>query len=101
MQGLTLVRTLIQLYVMPDDIVTEVDGRQKVAIGIQTVSQEAFAAAVVPDPETVDDYPERGWVYRTHVPTSVSLLTILPATEIKADIRSQRKIDDSELIYTI
>ncbi len=60
----TLVRTLIELSLY-STTVAGVWGTQIVDIGIGITSQEAFAAGVLADPDTANDQPSRGWIYRT------------------------------------
>ena len=98
-QGMTLTRTLIHLWTVP---VTDnaAIGANSVEMGIGLADQEAFAAAVLPDPETAGDEPSLGWVWRDlivcHIPSDVALA----AYEIRADIKSQRKIDNGELYFS-
>jgi len=96
----TLVRTLLTLGIF-STTVAGAWGVQAVDIGIGITSQEAFAAGVVADPNTANDQPSRGWVYRTRrVPSQNGDATGI-VTELHADIRASRKLDDGECFLVI
>ena len=94
---MTLLRTIIGL-----DIAYEVrdsgDGSQDIALGIGVTSQEAFAASILPDPETATDFPAMGWVWRNRyrvfgfLGNSVDVFT----RRLDLDLRSQRKLENGE-----
>ena len=92
---MTLMRTIIRL-----DIAYTVhdagEGSQRIGIGIAIESQEAFAAAVHPDPLTAADFPVRGWVYRG-VWRVFGFAADQPAVDVvrvDKDIRARRKRDN-------
>ena len=61
--GLTLLRTIIGVdiaYLVHDSG----EGSQIVDIGLGISTQEAFAADVLPDPNTATEHPTLGWVFR-------------------------------------
>ena len=91
----TLVRTLIELRLYSASV-AEAWGTQIADIGIGITSQEAFAAGVVADPNTAGDQPSRGWIYRTRVAVAQNGIGAQVLYEVRADIRSQRKLDDGE-----
>ena len=101
--GMTLVRT-IMCYTMIASAPHAVSGWQSIDLGIGAASQEAFAAGIVPDPNTRDDQPQRGWVYRCRHEVldelSGSALSIAPVI-VNKDIRSMRKIENGELYLVI
>ena len=57
-QGMTLTRTLVHLFVA-SNVDQTVIAINRVSMGIGVSDQEAFAAAVLPDPETAGDEPAR------------------------------------------
>ena len=60
-EGMTAVRTILELSVTPPPAVS--DGYMRLDLGVGVVSQEAFLAGIVPDPDVVLDRPPRGWLY--------------------------------------
>ena len=101
-RGWTMVRTIIGI-----DIARSVhdsgEGSDLVEIGIGVTSQEAFAAGVVPDPQTPTDHPTRGWVYRAgyriwgFAADQPAIYTI----RVDKDIRAKRKLDNGEMYIVI
>jgi len=67
-------------------------------IGIGVVSQEGFAAGVVPDPSVANDEPVRGWLFRTRVVVSQNGAGGQVVHELHFDIRAQRKVETGELV---
>jgi len=98
-QGLTLVRTLIHYYCMAGQVGTGV-AAQVVSLAIGLADQEAFAAGVLSDPETEGDEPILGWVWRDRLVAMTPGDTGSQLTELRADIRAMRKIDNGELYFT-
>ncbi len=101
-RGMTVVRILVHLY-FTSTAGTPVDGIQKLSMGIQLSSEDAFAANAVPDPNNVTEYPIGGWLYRdvVVVAEAASGIHINPPAEIRLDLRSQRKLDRSEMMYSV
>ena len=101
-RGLTVVRTLIHLWFTPA-AGSVVNGSQKLFMGIQLSSEDAFAANAVPDPNNSTEYPIGGWMYRDLIvvinPNTGPFLN--PSVELWRDIRSQRKLDRSEMMYSV
>ncbi len=98
-QGLTLVRTIIDLTIVPSASPTGF-GAQAVDFAIGLTSQEAFAAGVLPDPNAEAEQPVTPWVYRTRVGI-VQDLDVPRPVRIQADIRGQRLIHGGELFWII
>ena len=96
MRGMTLIRTIVKLGVYSADT-AGAWGVQSVDLGIGVASQEAFAAGVFPDPGTPTDKPPRGWVYRTNVQAGQNGAGAPVVTQLEADIRGARKIENGEL----
>ncbi len=94
---MTLLRTIIGL-----DLARTVhdsgEGSDLVACGIGVTSQEAFAAGVLPDPQTDTDFPARGWVWRAiyRVWGFASDQPAIFTRRLDLDIRSMRKLDNGE-----
>jgi len=96
----TLVRTIITLD-LSSATVAGAWGTQDVTIGIGITSQEAFAAGVVPDPETSGDQPSRGWIYRKRRVVAQNGIGAQVVYVIENDIRASRKLDDGECFIVI
>ena len=96
----TLVRTLISVY-LQSATVAGVWGTQIVDLGIGITSQEAFAASVVADPNSANDQPSRGWIYRNRVVVSQNGAGAPVTVLLQADIRASRKLDDGECFIVV
>ena len=96
----TLVRTIIELRAYSSSV-AGAWGTQRLSLGIGITSQEAFAAAVVADPNTSNDQPSRGWIFRTQIVLSQNGEGAQVVFDIRGDIRSQRKLDDGECFIVI
>ena len=94
---MTLLRTIVRLdlaYTVHD----AGEGSQQLDIGIAITSQEAFAAASVPDPDVQTDFPVRGWVWRSRY-RIFGFAADQPAVSVRAvdlDLRGRRKLDNGE-----
>ena len=100
-RGYTLTRMIGRIDVCVADA-TAAFAIQSATMGIAVVSQEAFLAGVVPDPQTDTEFPVDPWVWKTRLITKswnngTSIRDGELAT-IEFDIRSQRKIHQSELV---
>ncbi len=94
---MTLLRTIIGLDV-GHSVHDSGEGSQRVALGIGVASQEAFAAATLPDPEVATDFPTRGWVWRAEYRIfgfAADQPTIF-TRRIDLDIRAMRKLENGE-----
>ena len=100
MRGVTLIRTLVSLSFSSVSI-AGVFGVQNIFMGIGITSQEAFAAGVLPDPETATDKPPRGWVYRSYQGVAQNSTGSPVLFEARADIRGARKIENGELYLIV
>jgi len=94
---ITVVRTIGHLYIITDSFSATNDGILGIDLGIGSTSEEAFDAAVVPDPQTAGDVPARGWLWRDRVvyarANASGTVEDFHIPEIKFDIRSSRKVD--------
>jgi len=102
MEGLTLTRTIGRLYFQ----VAAVDGTftlSRLDYGVGLVSQESFAAGVLPDPGVDFDKPISDWVYKDMALVTGSGDTTLPleAPMHQWDVKSRRKIGDGELFFIV
>ena len=97
-QGFTVVRTLF-CYQLSPTTPGVVSGQQRVSIGIGVASEEAFNAAVVPNPSVASEEPTLGWIYRCiHLVVDETLATGKPeVVRVDRDIRASRKIDSGKL----
>ena len=100
-QGMTLLRTIIchdYSYAIHDSG----EGSQVLDVGIQLATQEAFAAGVLPDVEDDSEFPNRGWIYRCRHKLH-GFAADQPMVDVRTvyrDLRSQRKLENAELIIT-
>ena len=90
--GLTVTRLLFDMWFTPD-VGTGADGAQMVDVGIGLVSEEAFNAGILPDPNQNADQPVTGWLFkaRTVVQVMVSPDAVLGG-HMQVDLRAQRKM---------
>ena len=100
-RGYMAVRILLHLWYTPVAGVSA-DGTQRILQGIQLASEDAFAAGAVPDPNAPGEFPIGGWMYRDVVVIAAggAVQFTNPPVEVKADLRSQRKLDRAELIFS-
>ena len=91
-RGLTITRILMCVSLTPNPI-GAVTGLMQVHIGIGVASREAFAAGVVPDPETSPEEPQRGWLYRCNYAVIDDPTPGYPWPLVKEDLHAQRKLD--------
>ena len=97
LRRMTLLRTIIGVdvaYTVHDSG----EGSQKVSLGIAVATQEAFAAAILPDPNVATDFPRLPWIWRSQyriwgMPAGAADVF---TRRLDLDIRSQRKLDNGE-----
>ena len=99
MWGVTVIRTIIMLSAF-SNTVAGAFGCQQLDLGIGIASQEAFAAGVLPDPNISTDKPPRGWMWRVEKVVSQNGAGAPIVTELEADIRGARKVENGE-VYLI
>ncbi len=100
-RGLTVTRTLIHMAFLTTSE-GGTDGINQMACGIGVVSQESFTAGTLPDPETEDDKPVLGWLWKDIYTTRETIQgtdLVAPGyfTEVKVDIGARRMIDTGVL----
>ncbi len=89
-KGMTLVRMVIGLNVIPVTFAGDSVDAQRVSLGIGTMSQEAISALTFPDPEIEGDHPLTGWMWRAQY--IVLETPFNPGARVDLDLRSQRKV---------
>ena len=94
-RGATIVRTIYELSLY-STTVAGAWGLQSLDIAWGVTSQEAFAAGVVPDPNTSGDEPLHGWMFRTRCLVAQNGAGTQIIYVCKGDSRSQRKIETGE-----
>ena len=99
-EGETLVRTIGELGLF-STTVAGAYGVQRVDIGIGLASQEAFAAGVLPDPNTADEEPRGGWLYRYQCLVAQNGTGTNIIYHCRFDIGAMRKIDGDELYIIV
>ena len=101
-RGCTLIRTIMSMTLMPNSPGV-VSGVTRVRMGIQMVSDDAFAANSMADPENAADYPVQGWLWRGHeLVVDETLATgVVPFVAVKIDLRAQRKCDRSQAVLSV
>ena len=99
MEGLTLTRTIGRLYFTPAALVGAFSVT-RVDYGIGLISQEAFGAGALPDPDIDFEKPISDWVYKDTVVFEEpgSLSAGVPVMH-QWDVKSRRKIGDGELLF--
>jgi len=95
-QQATVIRTIIE-FSLYSTSVAGAWGVQRVDLAIGMSAQEAFAASVLPDPNTATEKPARGWLWRTSVSISQNGIGTDIVHRIRADIRGARKLENGEL----
>ena len=89
---------------------SEVEGTQVIDLGIGVCSAEAFAVGItaIPDPQSVGDYPQAGWVYvatkwvQQALPTGGTPTAMWRRSAVfQADLRGQRKVDRGVLFLRV
>ncbi len=93
-RGMTIVRTIVALSLSPQTT-SGVVGSMMCDIAIGAANQQAFTAGVasLPDPAINSERPPRGWLYKTRAAILDDADNASPLTEVRADVRSKRKID--------
>ena len=99
-EGLTLVRTLIDLVVRPQTLGAVV-GHVMCGMAIAVIEEDANAASAYPDILADVDTPSRGWVWKnlTQVNDHTTGATVERLTNVKLDLRSRRRIGDEDLMF--
>ena len=94
-------RTIVDLAVRPDTQFGAV-GYTACDFGIAVIEQDALAAAALPDLNFGDDQPVRGWVFRKRMMIEDHTTAVIERRQhLFLDLKSKRKIDDSELVLII
>ena len=95
--GFRLLRTLVKLYLRPATP-GAVNGSQLFTCGMGVASGDEFAAAAVPDPTVMADFPPRGWVVRDQdVVFDSTSSTDQNPTVMAHDLKAQRNVNNGEL----
>ena len=99
----TVIRTLIDVMVVPADGFEAVNSTMRVDLGIGVTSVEAFVNDDVPDPAQDGDYPPRGWVYAVTGTYYKGIAADDPShfPRLVADIRSSRRVDKGRLFVKL
>ena len=98
-RGMTVIRTIIRMGLF-SNTVAGAWGIMRVDLGIGVASQEAFAAGVLPDPNSATDKPPRGWMWRSQQLVSQNGTGHQVIFNVDADIRGARKVENGE-VYLI
>ena len=100
MRGVTVIRTIVSLSMFSETIAGAY-GVQRLDMAIGIASQEAFAAAVLPDPSVQADKPARGWMWRKQLCVSQNGVGTNILFSVDADIRGARKVENGEVFFVI
>ena len=100
-EGFTLVRTIFDLYILPNSGTPSANGSQMLDIGVGLTSKEAFAASVVPDPNDPTERPVQDYIYRTRCVVMQDDTQVLAPTMCRGDIRAGRKLAGGTLYMAI
>jgi len=92
---MTLLRTIIGLSIART-VHDSGEGSEILSLGIGIVSQEAFSASVLPDPEAEQDFPPRGWIFRGmwRIFGFAADQPAIHVERVDRDIRAQRKLEN-------
>ena len=93
-RGMTVVRTLVQLWLSP--VTTSgVVGSMTAVLGIGVANEQAFGVGSTALPQLTinSERPPRGWLWKSSIAVLDDATTVAPLTEVRADIRAKRKID--------
>ena len=97
--GMTLLRTIVRLQFTPA-VVSAVSGLQTCDYGIGLAREEAFSAGALPDIETQEDHPTRGWLVRSRtLVQDETTISVRDFGENKHDIRAMRKIEADTTLF--
>ena len=96
LRGVTVVRTIIRLSLF-STTVAGAWGVQTVDLAMGIVSRESFTASVLPDPSSDSEKPPLGWMWRTRVAVSQNGVGSSVLSEVVADIRAARMIQNGEV----
>ena len=97
--GMTVVRMIVDLIAVPSTLSTAI-GIMNISVAIMVADQEQFAASVFPDPNTVNDRPVGGWMWRHRmfVQDHTTGGAVTEIAKVHVDLRSKRKIGHGELV---
>ena len=100
--GLTLLRTIIGLN-LGHLVHDSGEGSQIIDLGIGITSQEAFAAAILPDPNVSTDFPTRGWIFRGRYRTYgfAADQAAVFQERVDKDIKARRKLENGEAYIVV
>jgi len=100
--GITVMR-IILMWALAALVHDSGEGSQIVTMGIGIASQEAFAAGALADPETTDDFPTGGWLFRGRART-IAFAADQPAfyeRVVERDLRAKRRLNNGVLYQSI
>jgi len=102
---ITAVRILIRLEAWPP-LLSLVDGAMSFDVAIGVSSLEAFGVNALPDPNTDNEYPPRGWLYIDrgfvrNANSSTGPVDQASPAVMKADVRSMRRVDKGKLFLAM
>ncbi len=93
-KGMTLIRIILDLMIVPAAPGVASQSTQKIALGIGMFPEVAIAsgASNLADPSQSEDKPLSGWMWRTHGVVGDDTEPGMPFMTIKEDIHSKRKV---------
>ena len=95
-KGMTVTRVIAVL----DMISTTVAGAwgvQRVTFGMGVIDRDAFGVGAFPDPNTQDDEPAGGWLYRSSCAVAQNGTGAQVIYSCRFDTRAQRKMGNGQL----
>ncbi len=98
-EGFTVVRTILNLWLMATAPAAGNDGYQRVDMGIGLVTSEAIGAGILPDPNDLTDAPIHDWIWRGKVVVAQDNVDVFPPEKVYHDLRSQRKMAAGTLFF--
>ena len=99
-RGCTIQRVIVGLDFSPN-LPNAVNGASTISMGIGLTSDDAFAAAALPDPEVDADFPVSGWLYRNRVLITDTVTGgNWRSIRVDQDLRVARKMDRSTVFMS-
>ena len=99
-RGCTLVRMILGFDLLPA-VPLVVSGVMRATVGIGLASDDAFAAAALPEVDDQTDYPQGGWLFRGSWTVRDEAAISVPFVRVDRDVRAMRKIDRSSVYIRI
>ena len=95
-RGLTITRMIGELS-FASNTIAGAFGNQIIDIGIAILDRDAIAASAHPDPNSVEDEPPSGWLYRNRIRVGQNGAGAPTIYVVRFDMRAQRKLNGGQV----